>query len=42
MNDMEIIYKEGRKHKNADALSRIKDKGPQHDIKLLGRESFRN
>jgi hypothetical protein len=22
--NMEIIYKEGRKHKNADALSRIK------------------
>jgi hypothetical protein len=35
MNDMEIIYKEGRKHKNADALSRIKDTSPQHDVKLL-------
>jgi hypothetical protein len=37
---MKIIYKEGRKHKNADALSRIKadkiqDNGPQHDVKLL-------
>jgi hypothetical protein len=25
MNSMEIIYKEGKKHKNADALSRIKN-----------------
>jgi hypothetical protein len=37
---MKIIHKEGRKHKNADALSRIKekenrDKSPQHDVKLL-------
>jgi hypothetical protein len=40
MNDMEIIYKEGRKHKNTDALSRIKDTGPQHDIKLLGLGNF--
>jgi len=23
---MEIIYKEGKRHKNADALSRIKEK----------------
>ena len=26
LRDMEIIYKEGKRHKNADALSRIKEK----------------